>query len=295
VPVRQLAVRTHVDLDAVRARGGDLAVGDLARVVATAARDRVVVEAFEAHAASRRAVAFAVDRAHAHALAAAFNAAGITAVALTGDLPLELRRQALADFAAGRFRVLTNCEVCTEGFDDPGIDCVVMARPTRSRALYTQCVGRGLRRCPAAGKTDCLILDVTDNCRRHQLVTAVDLFGTPTPPVAAPAPAARPWRGGWNPSAAPALAAPDVPVSWWCQEVRPWRGAPSLNGYLASAWWHDDPATECQLEALEKFGFQPLGRLSKGEAHHLMSQYIRRAEERRSRLRRVDWGSRVCC
>lgn len=287
-PVRQLTVRTHINLDAVRFRGGDFAVGDLSKAVATAGRDRAVVEAFQAHAPGRRAVAFIVDRAHAHGREAAFAKAGVSAVALTGDLPLVQRRQTLADFAAGKFRVLTNCEVCTEGFDDPAIDCVVMARPTRSRALYRQCVGRGLRRRPAAGKTNCLILDVTDNCRKHKLVKAADLFGTPTPPAAAPAPAARPWHGGPNPSAAP--AAPDVPVSWSVEEVRPWRGAPSLDGYRAAAGWQDHPATQRQLVALERFGLSPPRPLTKGEAGHLLSEHIRRAEERPSRLLRVDWA-----
>jgi type I site-specific restriction endonuclease len=63
--------------------------------------------------------------------------------------------------------VLCNVLVLTEGFDLPLVDCVIMARPTQSRALYVQCLGRGLRLAPA--KKDCLILDLTDNCLRHRL------------------------------------------------------------------------------------------------------------------------------
>ena len=66
--------------------------------------------------------------------------------------------------------------VLTEGFDDPGVSCVAMARPTRSEGLYAQCVGRGTRLYP--GKTDCLILDFVD-LTTLSLCTLPSLFGTP--------------------------------------------------------------------------------------------------------------------
>lgn len=56
--------------------------------------------------------------------------------------------------------MITNCQILTEGFDEPSISCILMARPTASRVLYTQCLGRGLRLAP--GKEDCLIIDFTD-------------------------------------------------------------------------------------------------------------------------------------
>ncbi len=273
VPVRQLAVETHVALDGVAVRGGDFAPGELARAVATAARDRVVVEAYRAHAAGRRAIVFAVDRGHVLRLAEALRAAGVAAVGVTGDMPLEQRRQALADFAAGRHAVLVNCEVCTEGYDEPAIECVIMARPTQSRALYQQCVGRGLRICPARGKKYCLVLDMTDNCKKHKLVTAADLFGTPQGP-AQPQPARRdPAEDvpvdefGWP-------LPPCVPVVWTCEEVPPWPALPSLAGYRAwYAWQHDD-ATDKQIGALRRFGLAPGRPLTKGEAKHLLDQCV---------------------
>src|SRR4029078_8302340 len=91
-------------------------------------------------------------------------------------MPGEARAQALADFRAGRVQVLTNVGVLTEGFDDPGVSCVAMARPTRSEGLYAQCVGRGTRLHP--GKADCLILDFVD-LTELSLCTLPSLFGTP--------------------------------------------------------------------------------------------------------------------
>src|SRR3954453_10588914 len=72
-------------------------------------------------------------------------------------MPGEARQRALAEFSEGRTAALTNVAVLTEGFDDPGVSCVAMARPTRSEGLYAQCIGRGTRLHP--GKKSCLILD----------------------------------------------------------------------------------------------------------------------------------------
>jgi hypothetical protein len=86
------------------------------------------------------------------------------------------RARSLADFRDGRIQVLANVAVLTEGFDDPGVSCVAMARPTRSEGLYAQCVGRGTRL--AEGKRDCLILDFVD-VSDLSLCTLPTLFGCP--------------------------------------------------------------------------------------------------------------------
>ncbi len=82
----------------------------------------------------------------------------------------------LRDFAEGRLQVVTNVAVLTEGFDDPGVSCVAMARPTRSAGTYAQCVGRGTRL--AEGKRDCLVLDFAD-VSELSLCSLPSLFGMP--------------------------------------------------------------------------------------------------------------------
>jgi superfamily II DNA or RNA helicase len=76
-----------------------------------------------------------------------------------GETPLEERRETLRAHAAGEFQFVTSVGVLTEGFDSPSVSCIAMARPTKSRALYTQIIGRGMRL--AEGKSDCLVLDFT--------------------------------------------------------------------------------------------------------------------------------------
>jgi superfamily II DNA or RNA helicase len=100
----------------------------------------------------------------------------------------------LADYAAGRFQILVNVGVATEGFDEPGIQVVVMARPTKSRALYAQMSGRATRPLPGlvdgleeadarraviagSAKPAAEIIDFVGNAGRHKLVTTADILG----------------------------------------------------------------------------------------------------------------------
>ena len=86
----------------------------------------------------------------------------------------EERDAILAKLANGTIDVLTNAMVLTEGWDSPGVACLVLARPTKSMALYRQMVGRALR--PAPGKTDALIIDHAGAIFEHGLLTS-RLFG----------------------------------------------------------------------------------------------------------------------
>jgi hypothetical protein len=112
---------------------------------------------------------FCVDVQHAKDLAEEFNANGIATKAVYGAMDREERKQVLKDFSEGKYRVLTNCQLLTEGFDEPSIDCIIMGRPTKSTPLFTQMVGRGTRIYP--NKKNCLILDMVDVSSRHDLCT----------------------------------------------------------------------------------------------------------------------------
>jgi superfamily II DNA or RNA helicase len=267
VPVSQFAIKTGVSLDGVKTRGGDFAENQLALVVNTAIRNAAVVDAYLQHTADRRAIVFAVNLEHVAALVEAFRQAGVAAASVTGQDPLDLRRRALSAFAAGQFSVLVNCLIATEGFDDPAVDAILMARPTQSQALYVQCVGRGLRRCDATGKRDCLVLDITDNCKRHKLVTAASLLGEEREPVASKTDG----EGEEKPKARrPEYT--DQPVAWHLEEVAPWPELPDLNGYYPSKFWHFDRVTPKQLQCLQRFGLEVTRQLTKGEAAFLLDK-----------------------
>lgn len=177
VPIVPWVVETATDLDTVRINHGDFNQKDLASAVNTPQRNQLAVAGWHEHALNRPTIAFTVDVAHAYALADAFSASGIKAAAVSGETPKEERAATLAAFTRGDVLVLCNCQVFTEGTDLPLASCILMAKPTKSATLYTQCVGRGLR--TYQGKADCVILDVVDVARRHSLQQAPVLYGLP--------------------------------------------------------------------------------------------------------------------
>jgi len=172
------AITTQIDLAGVKTVAGDFQQKALADRFDTEACRQVVVAAHKEYAADRPAIAFTVSVAGAYALAEAFRAAGYTAVAADGTTDKAVRRQLLADFRAGRFQILVNCGLWTEGLDVPEIACIHLARPTRSDGLYIQMVGRGLR--PVDGKSDCLILDYIPADARNVAMLG-DILGCPIP------------------------------------------------------------------------------------------------------------------
>jgi len=176
-PVRGWRVHTSIDLGDVHVRHGDFAESDLARAVDVPERNRLVVDSYERLAPGRRAIVFCVNVAHVQALAKAFAARGIAAAAVWGAMSPDHRRDALSRFGAGELSVLTNCNVLTEGFDEPRVDCVLMARPTRSQLLYAQMVGRGTRLHDK--KSDLVVIDIVDNSARHKLAGLNALFDLP--------------------------------------------------------------------------------------------------------------------
>lgn len=170
-PVVGRKILTNLKLDKIKVQNGDFATSELAEAVNTKERNAFIVEKFKAYAGSRKAVAFCVDVNHCHDLTEAFKSQGFPAATVWGDMRADDREIVLRELKSGKIQIVTSCGVLTEGFDEPSIDAVVMARPTKSAGLYTQCVGRGLRLWP--GKDECLVLDFTD--RGHNLDNIVTL------------------------------------------------------------------------------------------------------------------------
>ena len=94
-----------------------------------------------------------------------------------GKTETELRRSTLADHQAGAFQFLTNCGIVTEGYNDETIACIAMGRPTKSRALNAQMVGRGLRKKRSGSFDNLLVIEFTGNAEKHKLSTPLDVLG----------------------------------------------------------------------------------------------------------------------
>jgi len=128
-----------------------------------------IVETWRRRAAGRRTVCFAVDIEHSRTIMAAFVAAGIPAEHLDGSTKVQEREDILARLASGETHVVSNCQVLTEGWDLPALECAIVARPTASLNLHLQMLGRIMRVCD--GKAGAIVLDHAGNHHVHGLVT----------------------------------------------------------------------------------------------------------------------------
>jgi superfamily II DNA or RNA helicase len=155
-----------IDWGSLKHRGGDIDERDAARaIMATAQAIAGPVTQYQAHLANTTAIAFCCTVEHAQLVARGFNEAGIPAAVLDGTLDRLTRRRRIQQLASGELKVLTSCQVISEGTDVPSVGGCLLLRPTDSISLYLQQVGRCLR--PAPGKRHAVILDMVGNVAKH--------------------------------------------------------------------------------------------------------------------------------
>lgn len=199
VPIRQQMCKvTGLDYSQVRTTAGDLNAGDLSEVMEDEGTLQGIASATLQVVGARKTLIFTVTVKEAERLAEIINRHRPgSAAAINGETDKVQRARLVRDFAEKRLQFLVNVGVFTEGFDDPGVECVVMARPTKSRSLYAQMLGRGTRpsesiaaklgimetaearrvAIEASDKPGVLVLDFVGNAGRHKLVTALDILG----------------------------------------------------------------------------------------------------------------------
>jgi superfamily II DNA or RNA helicase len=125
------------------------------------------VDAYMDHGEGKRAIVFCPTVAHAQEVATRLTEQGVPAACVDGGTAAGVRSTHLQRFAAGELRVVTNCGVLTEGFDDPGAEVVILARACDHVGMFLQIVGRVLR--PAPGKQSCKLIDLRGAVHRHGL------------------------------------------------------------------------------------------------------------------------------
>jgi len=174
------AMRIYVKWEKnVKERNGDFDNKDLAHEMSHEINNQQIAETIKKFAKKRKKIiVFAVNVAHAKLLSEYIRkSTGRKTEFIYGNMGKDKRREIINDFRNGKIEILVNCMILTEGFDEPGIDCVVMARPTRSEILYQQMIGRGTRL--NKGKKNLLIIDVVGNTEQYPIkqITINDLFG----------------------------------------------------------------------------------------------------------------------
>jgi superfamily II DNA or RNA helicase len=175
-----IRVPTPTRLDGLAVAESSIGVSDFKRSslekrVNTPERNELVVRSYLEHTPGQRIIVFSAGVVHAWEIANTFRSMGVDARMVYGDMPKNERKETLERHRAGEFPVITNCNVLTHGYDDPGLQAVGMAKPTKSKVLYVQSIGRGLR--PSPGKESCTILDFVDSSKMHDLACTGEVLG----------------------------------------------------------------------------------------------------------------------
>ena len=282
----------QLDISGVTLSGGDYAVGDLGTAL-DPYLDQIAAE-MAARCADRRTVVFLPLIRTSQKFRDLLNAHGFRAAEVNGQSPD--RAQVLEDFAAGRYNVLCNSMLLTEGWDCPAVDCVVILRPTKVRSLYSQMVGRGTRL--AEGKTDLLLLDFLWMTEKHELCRPADLVCQDravaqrmTDTLAASG-CPEELEEAARQAEEDVVAQREAALAKQLEEQRRKKAklvdplqyemsiqAEDLSDYVPAFGWEAGPPSPQQTAALEKLGILPDAVESAGKASLLLDRLHKRRDE----------------
>lgn len=176
-PPRGLRTASQVDISGVKITGDDYNTAQLSEALSNDEIVDLAVSEICRLASDRKSwLIFCVDIAHAEAVQASMAREGIDASLVAGATPPKQRRAILEGFKAGGIRCVINVGVLTTGFDAPRIDMIGLIRPTKSKSLLVQMIGRGSRLSPETGKVDCLVLDLAGNLDEHLPLDGMPAF-----------------------------------------------------------------------------------------------------------------------
>ena len=282
----------QLDITSVTMSGGDYAVADLGTAL-DPYLEQIAAE-MAVRCKDRKTVVFLPLIRTSQKFRDLLGAHGFRAAEVNGQSAD--RKEVLADFDAGKYNVLCNSMLLTEGWDCPSVDCVVVLRPTKVRSLYSQMVGRGTRLSP--GKTDLLLLDFLWMTDKHELCRPADL-------VCEDRDVARQMTEHLAETGCPedieeaaAQASEDVvaqreeALAKQLEEQRRKKAklvdplqyemsiqAEDLAGYVPAFGWEAGPPSEQQTAALEKLGILPDAVESAGKAALLLDRLNKRRDE----------------
>lgn len=176
VEPRAILVQSSTSLDSVHTVAGEFNLGELEDTLNNDDRNDLIVKAYKKYASDRKhCLVFATGIEHSESIVKAFNSNGIKCYGVDSSNDATERESVIEGFKSGKFKVLVNVGILTTGFDHPALDCIIMARCTKSRILYEQILGRELRICD--GKNDALLIDIVDVTSKHDIMSMSDVFG----------------------------------------------------------------------------------------------------------------------
>lgn len=165
VPVRCIRIHTNIDMTKVRFNSVQYNIRDLDVKICVTERNQLIVDTWLEYVKNRRTVVFCASVKHAEQVAQLFKNAEVSAIAVSGGMKTSERNEHLAKFADGDIKVLCACDLLNEGWDCPQTEVLFMVRPTMSKVLYTQQLGRGMRN--SEGKDHLMVFDFVDNASQY--------------------------------------------------------------------------------------------------------------------------------
>ena len=165
VPVRCIRIHTNIDLTKVRFNSIQYNIRDLESKIYVPERNRLIVDTWMQYVRDKRTVVFCASVKHAEQIADMFRDQGIKAAAVSGGMKKSERMEFQEKFVNRDIQILCACDLLNEGWDCPEIEVLFMARPTMSKVLYTQQLGRGMRL--YEGKESLMVFDFVDNASQY--------------------------------------------------------------------------------------------------------------------------------
>lgn len=159
VDLKCYRINTKHTIENPKYQGSDLAPSIL-RQLDTDSRNEIILDVYKNRCFGKKTLVFCLNVAHAEAMTSKFVKHGVRSMSIHGGMGKTARRTVLKLFKEGDIDVLCNCQLLTEGFDEPSIEALILARPTKSKGLFCQMIGRGVR--PYKGKDFCLIYNLSD-------------------------------------------------------------------------------------------------------------------------------------
>lgn len=165
VPVRCIRIHTNIDLTKVRFNSVQYNIRDLESKIYVPERNKLIVDTWMQYVRDKRTVVFCASVKHAEQIASLFRDQNIKAAAVSGSMKKSERMEFQERFVNREIQVLCACDLLNEGWDCPEIEVLFMSRPTMSKVLYTQQLGRGMRL--YEGKESLMVFDFVDNASQY--------------------------------------------------------------------------------------------------------------------------------
>lgn len=288
-PIKALTIPLNLDLSGVSVQAGDFRAADLDTALDPYLYQ--IADEMQKSCADRKTVVFLPLVKTSQKFRDILNERGFRAAEVNGNS--DDRAEVLRDFDDGKYNVLCNSMLLTEGWDCPSVDCVIVLRPTKVRGLYCQMVGRGTRLSP--GKKDLLLLDFLWHTQRHELCRPAHLI-CESEEVAqkmtenlAESGCAMDITAAEEKAETDVVAQREEALAKQLSEMRKRKRtlvdplqfemsiqAQDLSGYVPSFGWEMSPPSQKQLDALEKYGIYPNEIENAGKAQLLLDRLNKR-------------------